>query len=90
MKSVTVFGQNRAEIASSIDEKRDAIELVASMEVVQKPPRRLFRCRRKQAHVRHFVRLGIDRAAQPGVLAVQADRFLVDRKLIRSDRRGRL
>jgi hypothetical protein len=58
LKSVAVFGRNQAEIASIIDKKLDAVELVASMEIDQKPSRRPFRCRRKQAHMQDFVRLG--------------------------------
>ena len=90
MKSVPVFGKDWSEVARIIDEKLGAIELIPSVDLGQKPSRRLFRHRRKRTHVRDLVRLGIDRTVQPKVLSVQADHFLVNRELIRTDRRDRL
>jgi hypothetical protein len=41
----------------------------------------------KEANVEDFVGVGINRAVQPELLSVEADHLLVNRKLIRSDRR---
>jgi len=46
LKSIAVFVKNWAEVISVINEKFDIIELVASMKLGEKPPRRLFRCGR--------------------------------------------
>jgi hypothetical protein len=89
-KSVAIFSQHWSEIVGVIDEKNHVVELIATMKLGQKSPRCLFRCRRKQAHVNDFVGVGIDSAIQPKLLAVQANHLLVDRELIRSDRRNRL
>ena len=60
------------------------------MKLGQKPSRRLFRRRWKQPDVQDFARFGIHGTVQPVVVAVDADHFLVNRELIRSDRRNRL
>ena len=90
LKVVAVFGQHWSEVIGIIDEKLDVVELISAVELGQKPPRRLFRRRRKGADVQDFVRLRIDSAVQPEFVAMQADHLFVDRELIRTDRRNRL
>jgi len=90
LKSVAIFSQNRSKIISIVDEKYNVVKLISVMKLSQKPPCRLFRCRRKETDVQDFVRLGIDSAVQPKFLTVEADHLLVDRKLIRRHRRNRL
>lgn len=51
------------------------------MEPSEKPPCRPVRRGRKRADAKEFVRRRIDRAVQPVVVSVQADRFLVNRGL---------
>jgi hypothetical protein len=47
----------------------------------KKPSRRLFRRRWKQPEVQDFVRFRINGPVQPVVVAIDADHFLVNRKL---------
>ena len=90
VKSIAIFGQDWSKVIRVINKKHDVIELIATMKVGKKPPRRLFVRRRKQTDVKDFVRVRIDRAVQPELFAVQADHLLVDCELIRRDRRNRL
>ena len=90
LKSVAIFGQNWTKIISIIDEKQHVGELIPMMKLGQKPPCRLFRCRRKETDVEDFVCLGIDSTVQPKLLSVEANHFLVDCELIRGHRRNRL
>ena len=90
LKSTAIFGQNWSEVIGVIDEKHHVVELIAAMKTGQKPPRRLFiRCW-KQAYVQDLIRVRIDSAVQPELLAVETDHLLVNRELIRSDCRHRL
>jgi len=86
LKSVPIFRQNWTKIIGIINEKQHIIKLIPVMKLGQKPPRRLFRCCRKEADVEYFVRFGIDSTVQPKLLSVEADHFLVDRELIRGHR----
>jgi hypothetical protein len=87
LESVAIFIKNSSKIVRSIDEKDSLIEPAVSVKLVEKPPRRLFRRRRKQAHVGDFVRCRIDGAIQLVLVTVEADHLLVDRDLILCHRR---
>jgi hypothetical protein len=88
LKSIPVFIEDIHQVISVIDEKFDIIELIASVKLGEKPSRRLFRCGWIEAHVENFVGIGINRAVQPELLAVEADHLLVNRELIRRDCRN--
>jgi hypothetical protein len=87
LKSVAIFSQNWAKVIGIIKTRQYVIKLIPMVKLGQKPPCRLFRCRRKEADARDFVRLGIDSTVQSKLLSMEPDHFLVDRKLIRSDLR---
>ncbi|VTT86201.1 hypothetical protein DM2_2239 [Halorubrum sp. DM2] len=89
-KSIAIFSKNWAEIIGVIDEKFDTIELITLVKLGEKPSRCLFICGRIEAHVKDFVRLWINRAVQPELLAVEADHLFVDRELILGNGRYRL
>ncbi|QSG09528.1 hypothetical protein HSR122_2144 [Halapricum desulfuricans] len=42
LKSVAIFSQDRSKVIGVINEKQDVVELIATMEFVEKPPRGLF------------------------------------------------
>ncbi len=71
LKSVAIFSQNWTKVISIVDEKQHLVELILVMKLGQKPPRRLFRCRRKEAEMENFVRLRIDSAVQPKFLSME-------------------
>jgi hypothetical protein len=58
LKSVAIFSQNWTEIISIVNGKQHVIELISVVKLGQKPPRHLFRCRRKEADMQDFVCLG--------------------------------
>jgi len=75
LESVAVLVEDRTEMICIIDENLHVVELVASVQVGQNSPRRLFRRGRKQPDVEEFVRFWINRAVQPELLTVEADLF---------------
>lgn len=83
LESVAIFVEDVHQVIRVIDEKFDAIELIAAMKLGQKPSPRLFRRRRKQPEIQYFVCFGIEGTVQPVVVTVDADHFLVNRELIR-------
>ena len=85
LKSVAILIEDIHQVIGIIDEKFDVIKSISSMELGEKPPRRLFR-RRGQPELQDFVRFGIDGAVQPVVVAVDADHLLINRELIRTHR----
>jgi len=86
-KSVVILIKNIHQVIGIIDEEFDGIKSISSMELSEKPPRRLFRHHWEQPELQDFARFGIDGAVQPAVVAVNADHFLVNRELIRTRRR---
>ena len=75
------------QVISVVDEKFDIIEPIASIKFGQKPSRCLFRGRRKQPEMQDFIRFRTDSAVQPVIVAIDANHFLVDCKLIHTHRR---
>jgi len=72
---------------STINEEFGIVKSISSMELGEKPPRRLFRRHWEQPELQDFARFGIDGAVQPVVVAVDADHFLLNRELIGTHRR---
>ena len=64
LESIAIFSEHWSKIVRIIDEKQHVVELIPAVQLVQKPPRRLFRRGRKQAHMKNFVRIGIDSTVQ--------------------------
>jgi hypothetical protein len=83
LESVAVIQKNGRVILGVIDEKQHVVELIASVKLVKKPSRRLFRCRRKETDVEEFVRFGINGSVQPVFVAMEANHLLIDCELIR-------
>ena len=86
LKSVAILIEDIHQVIGIIDEKFDVIKSISSMELGEKPSRRLFRRRWKQPELQDFVPFGIDGAVQPVVVAVDADHLLINRELIRTHR----
>ena len=86
LKSVAILIEDIHRVVGIIDGKFDGIKSISSMELGEKPSRRLFHRRRKQPELQDFVRFGIDGAVQPVVVAVDADHLLINRELIRTHR----
>ena len=61
-----------------IDEEFDIVKSISSMELGEKPPRRLFRRRWEQPELQDFASFGIDGAVQSVVVTVDAVHFLVN------------
>jgi hypothetical protein len=87
---VAVFVEDFDEVIGAVDVDRHIAKPALLLEIVEKPPcRYVVRCR-KEAQRDDLVGVGIDGAVQPELLTVEADHLLVDRELIRRDRRGGL
>jgi len=67
-----------------IDEEFGGIKSISSMELSEKPPRRLFRLRWEQPELQDFARFGIDGAVQLVVITVDANHLLINCELIRT------
>ena len=83
LESIAIFVKDSYQVVGIINEKFDIIELVLAVQLGEKPSRYPFRCRRKQPELQYFVCLRTDSTAQPVVVVIDADHFLVDRELIR-------
>ena len=85
-RSVAILIKNIHQVIVIINEEFDIVNLISSMELSEKPPRRLFRRRCEQPELQDFARFGIDGVVQPVVVAIDVDHFLVNRELIRTHR----
>jgi hypothetical protein len=81
LEVVAVGPQYLDEVVGVVDEERHAVELIAAVQICQKPPRRLFRRRGKQPDVEELVAVRVDGGVQPVITTVDADGFLVDGQL---------
>jgi predicted neuraminidase len=90
LESVSIFVEDSAEIARAVDEKHGVVKLASTMQLDEKPPRYLFRRRRKETDVDDLVGVGIDSAVQPVLVTVDTDHLFVNRNLIRGYRRDLL
>jgi hypothetical protein len=89
-ESVAVVSEDASEIRRVIDEKPHFSRVTRVVKLLEKPPRRHIGSRWMEAERNDLVRFRIDSAAQPELFAVQADHRLVDRELIRRQRRNGL
>jgi hypothetical protein len=87
---VAVLVEDFEEIVGAVNEDRDVLQPAVLVEFVEKPLRCDAIHRRREAKRDDLVRVRVDGTVQPALLSVEADHLLVNRELIRSDRRSRL